>query len=285
MTHIFYVDNFKGSPNYGKEIFKAATVLETPPMRVCAVRVYEKTYDGLKALTEVWSKDLPKDMERKFTLPKEPKFEDNIERLNEYLDRISEVRIIAATQPRLASVPKKKPDVMEIKIGGGSIEEQLKYADTVFGKELTVSNVFKEGSFVDVISITKGKGFQGPVKRFGIKILPHKSRKTKRGVAAIGPWHPARIVYTVPRPGQMGYFHRVEYNKRILKIGSDGSEITPEGGFVRYGLVRGNYVLIEGSVPGPVKRLVKLRYPARPPIPKMMEPLKITYVSLASKQR
>ena len=283
MTHVFYINKDEGSPDYGREVFKAATVLETPPMKVCAVRVYEKTYDGLKSLTEVWSKDLPRDLERVFTLPKKPR-EEGLEKLESYIDRISEVRILAATQPRLTSVPKKKPDLMEIKIGGGTVEDQLKYVEGIFGKDLSISDVFKEGSLVDVISITKGKGFQGPVKRFGVKILPHKSRKTKRGVAAIGPWHPARVLYTVPRPGQMGYFHRVEYNKLILKIGSDGSEITPKGGFVNYGLVRGDYVLIEGSVPGPVKRLVRLRYPARPPKAGVVQLPEVTYISLESKQ-
>lgn len=87
---------------------------------------------------------------------------------------------------------------------------------------------------MDVLAITKGKGFQGPVKRWGVKILPRKSRKTKRGVAVIGPWHPTRVLYTVPRAGQMGYFQRTEYNKRILKIGADGKEITPR--VVLYGM-------------------------------------------------
>jgi large subunit ribosomal protein L3 len=100
---------------------------------------------------------------------------------------------------------------------------------------------------MDVVAITKGKGFQGPVKRWGVKLLPRKSRKTKRGVACIGPWKPARVLYTVPRAGQMGYHQRTEYNKRILKIGIDGKEVTPNGGFVRYGEVKGTYVIVDGS--------------------------------------
>jgi large subunit ribosomal protein L3 len=183
-----------------------------------------------------------------------------------------------------AGVPKKKPDLMEIKVGGGAIEEQLEYAKKLLGKTVSIISVFKEGQFVDVVSITKGKGFQGPVKRWGVKILPRKSRKTKRGVAVIGPWHPARVVYSVPRAGQMGYFQRTEYNKRILKIGADGSEITPKGGFKRYGSVRGIYLLIDGSLPGPPKRLIRLRYPVRPPTGLPETPPKMTYISLESPQ-
>ena len=73
----------------------------------------------------------------------------------------------------------------------------------------------------------KGKGWQGVVKRWGVRILQHKSRKTKRGIATLGPWHPNRVLYTVPRAGQMGYHQRTEYNKRILEIGKNGEEIIP----------------------------------------------------------
>ena len=138
---------------------------------------------------------------------------------------------------------------------------------------------------MDVVAITKGKGFQGPVKRWGIKILPRKSRKTKRGVAAIGPWKPARVLYTVPRAGQMGYHQRTEYNKRILKIGIDGKTITPKGGFLNYGEVKGTYIVVDGSLPGPSKRLVRLRCPVRPPKKIPETPPNITYISLESMQK
>jgi large subunit ribosomal protein L3 len=169
-------------------------------------------------------------------------------------------------------------------VDGGSIQEQLKYAKSLLGKTVSITDVFKEGHYLDAIAITKGKGFQGPVKRWGINILPRKSRKTKRGVAAIGPWKPARVLYTVPRAGQMGYHQRTEYNKRILKIGVDGKEVTPKGGFVKYGEVKGTYVIIDGSLPGPAKRLVRMRYPVRPPTKAPDSPPSITYISLESTQ-
>ena len=265
MTHVFYIEDKKGSPNFGKEVLIPSTVLDTPPINILAVRTYAQSPNGLRTLTEAWIEELPRDIERCIKPPKEANMKKDLEKLEATIEETDEVRVIAATQPRLTGVPKKKPDIMEIKIDGGSVKEQLEYAKGILGKTVPVSDVFKEGMYVDVVSVTKGKGFQGPVKRFGIKILPPKSRKTKRGVAAIGPWHPARVLYTVPRAGQMGYHRRIEYNKRILKIGTDGREITPKGGFIRYGIIRGMYTLIEGSVPGPTKRLVRLRLPARPP--------------------
>lgn len=283
-THVFLVEDRPGSPDYGREVLHAATVVETPPMWVCAVRAYVRNQYGLQTFTEAWLKNPPRDLDRAVMLPEKPDPKQGLKKMEENLDKIAEFRLLVATQPRQTGVPKKKPDIMEIKIDGGSIKEQFDYAKGLLGKMVSVADVFKEGQFVDAISITKGKGLQGPVKRWGIKILPRKSRKTKRGVAALGAWHPARVLYTVPRAGQMGYFQRTEYNKRILKIGTDGSEVSPKGGFLRYGPVRGTYVLLDGSLPGPAKRSIRLRYPARPPKETPEAPPKIVQISLESPQ-
>ena len=284
MTQVFMVEDKPGSPNLGKEIVHPVTVLDAPPILVCAIRAYTQNQYGLQSFTEAWMKKPPKDLNRSLTPPKNSDSNQGLNKMEENLDKIAEFRLLVATQPRLTGVPKKKMDMMEVKIDGGSIEEQFNHGKKLLGKTVSVTDVFKEGQFVDVVSVTKGKGFQGPVKRWGIKILPRKSRKTKRGVAAIGPWKPPRVLYTVPRAGQMGYHQRTEYNKRILKIGADGSEVTPKGGFLRYGLVRGTYVLLDGSLPGPAKRLIRLRYPARPPRRVAEAPPKITHVSLESPQ-
>jgi large subunit ribosomal protein L3 len=285
MTHIMMVEDKPGSLHLGKEASHPATILDVPPIIVFAIRAYTKDQYGLHTFTEAWMKSPPKDFDRALVLPEEFNTEENLKKIEENIEKIAEIRLLAATQPRLVAVPKKKPDISEIKVDGGSIKEQLEYAKSLLGKNVSITDVFKEGHFMDAIAITKGKGFQGPVKRWGINILPRKSRKTKRGVASIGPWRPARVLYTVPRAGQMGYHQRTEYNKRILKIGVAGKDVTPKGGFVRYGEVKGTYVIVDGSLPGPVKRLVRLRYPARPPT-KVPDALpNITYISLESTQK
>jgi large subunit ribosomal protein L3 len=284
MTHVFLVEDNERSPNFGKETVHPATVVETPPITLFAIRAYTRDPYGLRTFTEAWMKDPPKHFDRVVTLPEHFEHEQTLKKMEENLDKISEFRLLVATQPKEAGVPKKKPDITEIKIDGGTIKEQFEHAKKLLGKTVSITEVFKEGQYVDVVAVTKGKGFQGPVKRWGVKILPRKSRKTKRGVAVIGPWRPPRVLYTVPRAGQMGYHQRTEYNKRILKIGTDGSKVTPKGGFLRYGLVRGTYIIVDGSLPGPAKRLIRLRYPARPPKITTEAPLKITYMSLESPQ-
>ncbi|MFW6305222.1 MAG: 50S ribosomal protein L3, partial [Candidatus Saliniplasma sp.] len=83
--------------------------------------------------------------------------------------------------------------------------------------------------------------------------------------------------------GQMGYHQRTELNKRVLKTGEDGSEITPSGGFLKYGEVKNSYVLLHGTVPGPAKRLVLMRDQVRKTGVKVEEP-NLTYISTESKQ-
>ncbi len=267
MTYACVIETNPNSPNYGKDVACAVTIIDAPPMIACAIRAYERTDNGLRTLGEVWAK-LPKnlleDLARVFAVPKtnfDP--EKRLAELERKLDRIAEIRVVLCAQPRKAGVGKKKPELMEVKIGGGTVKEQFEYAKNLLGKEIGSEEVFREGQYVDIISITKGKGWAGPVKRFGIKLLTHKARKGRRKPGTLGPWHPAHVLYTVPRAGQLGYHQRTEYRKLILRIGSNGEEVTPRGGFPRYGVVRGSYILVQGSVAGHVKRFVKLRYSMR----------------------
>ena len=83
----------------------------------------------------------------------------------------------------------------------------------------------------------------------------------------------------------MGYHKRTEFNKKVLKIGdvSEVDAVNPDGGFIRYGLVKNDYVLVKGSVPGPTKRLVILRQAIRPKKADEAAP-QIEFISTASKQ-
>ncbi len=286
MTQVFMIDDRKGSLTSGQEICMPATVIEAPPLMICAVRLYGSTHGGLNTLTEVWAGELPKEIARALNPPKKYDQQKALAEAEALVQdgKVQDIRVIACTQPHLSNVPKKKPDIVEIRVGGPSVEERWNYAKGLLGKQVRVSDVFKEGEYVDVLAITKGKGFQGPVKRWGIKILPRKQDDGSRQVGALGPWKPPRVMWTVPGPGQMGYNQRTDFNKRILKLGTDGKEVTPEGGFLRYGPVRGDFVVLAGSVPGPTKRLVHLRQPVRLPKGPPTSPPTISLISTISQQ-
>jgi large subunit ribosomal protein L3 len=259
MTHLYQIEDRAKVPEFGQEVKVAATVIEAPPILICAVRSYKETYDGYKVLTEAWMADPPKDIAKAVKIKKQIDAAANMEKIVSKKDKAKEIRIIAATQPKLASLEKNTPDLVEIKVGGGSIDQQLDYAQSILGKMVSASQVFKPGESIDLAGVTKGKGFQGPVKRYGIRIQQNKSRKTIRGVASIAPVSPRTINPHVARAGQMGTHHRVDFNKRILLLGNDGARVSPAGGFNRYGLVKSEYIVIKGSVQGTPKRLIRMR--------------------------
>ncbi len=281
MTHAFITDSRESSTTSGQEVQVPVTVLEVPPMRVAAVRFYEASEYGLRTLGEVWANELDPLLSRRLSVPKD----HNDASFSKYEGAdIEDVRVLAYTQPRLVKgIPKKVPDLMELRIGGGTIDERVELARGILGTEIGISDFAGEGSLVDVSAVTKGKGFQGAVKRFGVKLLDHKNSKHRRMIGNLGPKRPGYVRPTVPMAGQMGYHQRTEFNKQIIKIGAEGAEISPKGGFLSYGEVSNPYVLVHGSVPGPAKRLVRFRDPVRVS-KKSAEPVSITYVSTESKQ-
>jgi len=169
---------------------------------------------------------------------------------------------------------------MEIQVNGGAdAAEKVAWALALFEKEIAVADVFGSDEMIDVIGVTKGKGFEGVTARWGTKKLPRKTHKGLRKVACIGAWHPARVSFTVPRAGQRGYHHRTEMNKKIYRVGKgihtvDGKvqknnagttyditekSITPMGGFPHYGIVNEDFVMIKGCCVGVKRRVLTLR--------------------------
>jgi large subunit ribosomal protein L3 len=275
MTHILVNDTRKGSHTKGMDLQTPVTILECPPLKIIGILLYTKDTYGLKCSGQITAEKLDKELSRKFPLPKKKGKEASTEGL-------AEVRVLAATQPKLTGIGKKKPEVFEIGIGGTKAEEKLEYAKGLLGNEITVNDVFGEGEFVDSNSITKGKGFQGSTKRFGLMLRAHKSEKTKRGPGSLGPWHGPKM-WRTPYAGQMGFHQRIEYNKKILKVGDNAEEINAKGGFLRYGELKNNYLLVKGSLGGSVKRLITLTKPRRVAT-KDKELLPITHVSTSSQQ-
>jgi len=288
MTHIAYIEDQRNSPYFGKELMKPVTVIELPPLILIGIRVYKEDAYGKYVLGELFTKEINNFLTRKINIPDFEKYNfDEIKKnlLNKITDKC-EIRGIFQTQPHQTTIPRKKPDIIEIKVNSNKDPiEEFNFALKFLGKEIRARDVLTEGELIDAIAITKGKGFQGPVKRFGVKILTRKNNKIKRAVACIGPWHPARVLYTVARPGQMGFHQRTEYHKRIMFIGENEEEINPKGGLINYGKITGDYLLILGSIPGPKKRLIRLRKTIRPLKSFIVQSPEITFISRESQQR
>lgn len=286
MTNVMVVNDVPDSPREGMEESIGVTVIETPPMRVVAVRAYEQTPYGLQPITEVWADDVDDDLERALNPPTGG---GDVERLEAALEagEIDEVRVVTHTVPsQVSGIPRKRPDLMETRVGGGSVEDRLTYARELLAPDttVTVDDLYRPGEFLDVAAVTKGKGTQGPVKRWGVQMRKgkHARQGFRRRIGNLGPWNPSRVRSTVPQQGQTGFHQRTELNKRLLAI-EDGNTASVEGGYVNYGEIDGPHILIEGSIPGPQRRLVRFRPSIRPKRQPRLDP-EIRHVATTSNQ-
>lgn len=271
MTHVQYVDSNAKSPTYGKIITKPVTIIDAPSLFICGIRFYRKSAKGMIAAGEKWADKLPKELKRK-TMPAKKAYEPT--------GAENEVRLIVSSQPAMGGMKKKKPDVFEIGIGGSDIGKKTEYAGSLLGKEIYAKDIFHAGELIDVSAVTKGHGFTGPVKRYGIRIQTRKDQQHHRHVGSIGSTTPRHVDWRVPAAGQYGFFNRTEFSKRLLMVDDDAAKITPKGGFVGYGIPK-SFMMIEGSVPGSRKRLIILKKASRKP---KTLPVEIKYISLESKQ-
>jgi len=283
MTSIIVIDNRPKSPTKGEELKKAVTIIETPPLRIFGIRLHKKTDYGTKVIGEVWADANEKDLARRLNLPKKERL--SLEQLKEKLPQAVSVHILVHTKPRTTGLGKKTPEVFEIPVGGANVDEQFSYASSVLGKDLSVNDVFKPGQYVDVHAVTKGKGFGGDIKRYGVKLASHKAEFGRRHRQTMGPITPAVTGWWTLQPGQIGFHKRTDYNKQILKISNiKETNVNPSSGISRYGMVSDNFVLIDGSVPGPKKRLVVLSYPIRLFKGALEQAPDVTHISLRSQQ-
>jgi large subunit ribosomal protein L3 len=265
MVSVSAKNDRKKSTGFGQEEVHAGTIIECPPINVFGIRLYKKTTSGNKVIGEVLTEKINKNLSRKIKTISKKKKKHSIEELEKKLNESEYVSLLVHTSPYETGIGKKKPEVSEIRLSGKK-EMQWQYAKEKLGKELKVKEAFKENEFVDVKAVTKGKGMQGVIKRFGVKMERPKAKK-RRAVGSIGPWNPSTVMYTVARPGQMGYHTRTEYNKKILLIGN-GKELNE---LKNYGKIKNEFILVAGSVPGPTKRCIALRHVIRKPDEKKMQ--------------
>jgi len=266
------VDDRDKTPNAGKQLVSLGTVIVTPPLLIIGVRGYSKDANGKHAYFDIYANDTPKNIERAFNIKPN---EEAVAQAEKSLKHIKEIFAIVAVTPNLAGLEQKKPYIFEVSVSGGDIPKQFLFVKELLGKEVKIEQVFENGVTVDVAAITKGKGWEGPITRWGVKRKQHKSRKSVREVGSLGPISPQYVMYTVPRAGQRGFHQRVEYDKRIMVMSNTEKNefvINPTGGFKHFGNVNGDFIIVKGSVPGTYRRLIKLRKQIRNEPKKILKP-------------
>jgi len=296
--------------------------LETPPMVVVGLVGYVETPRGLRTLTTIWAEHLDESVKRRFYKnwyrSKRKAFThyskrvagDNNKDMAKELARLKKysqtIRVLAHTQIRKVGLRQKKAHLMEIQINGGSIAQKVDFGQAMFEKKIPVDSVFSQNEMIDVLGVTKGHGYTGVIKRWGVSRLPRKTHRGLRKVACVGAWHPARIRFTVARHGQYGYHHRTEINKKIYRIGSASypegkkvknfnangqtpndltvKDINPLGGFPHYGEVTEDYVMLKGCVVGTKKRVLVLRKTLLPQTSRWsQEEIELKFIDTSSK--
>lgn len=308
MTHIVREVNRPGSKLHKKDIVEMCTVIDCPDMVAVGLVGYKQSPLGLKPVTTVFADYLSDDVKRRFYknwyCSKKNAFAKYVAKKEDMASRIARlekesvvVRLIAHTQPSMTPIGQRRAHLMEIQINGGSAQEKVAFGKALFQKNLPVNSVFENSEMIDCISINKGKGNQGVIKRWGVTRLPRKTHRGLRKVACIGAWHPARVQRHIARAGQMGFHHRTDVHKKIYRIGAGKDQhnaatncditekmITPMGGFPHYGPVKNDFILLKGTVSGPRKRAITLRKTLMPVVNrKALEQIDLKFIDTSSK--
>jgi large subunit ribosomal protein L3 len=141
-----------------------------------------------------------------------------------------------------------KPELGHAKKAGATPKRYIRefrlvnVADYEVGQELK-ADLFNEGEYVDVTGTSKGKGFQGTVKRHNTSIGPmaHGSRY-HRGPGSMGSIQANRVPKGKKLPGHMGNETVTLLNLQVVKVDTER-----------------NIILVQGSVPGPKNSYVNIR--------------------------
>lgn len=263
MVSAIVTDNTPNSMTKGKKISIPVTIIECPPLKIFSIRFYKNN----KLVTEILGENLDKELKKKLKIPKQKnKKVKKIEGIKS--ENYDNINIICYSVVKKTNI-KKKPDLIEIGLAGENIEDKINYIKENLNKEISVLDVFEKTELIDFRGLTKGKGFQGPVKRFGVTLKPHKSEKGRRGPGSIGPWHPARVTFRVPMAGQLGMFTRLTYNSKIIDIGKveeikkikDSKKLT---NIKNFGNIKTDYIIVHGSIQGAAKRQLLITKALRP---------------------
>lgn len=174
---------------------------------------------------------------------------------------ITPVTVIKAGPCFVVQIKQQKPDGYQaVKLGFNSLKEKNKKSKSYkyirefrvveeknlnlkLGDKISV-DLFSKGDKVNVSGISKGKGFQGVVKRHGFSGGPasHGHRHVLRTPGSIGSAFPQRVVKGRKMPGHTGAEQKTVTNLEIMKVDKDN-----------------DLLAVKGAIPGPIGGLVKIK--------------------------
>lgn len=176
--------------------------------------------------------------------------------------KVVPVTLIEAGPCKVVQVKTKEKDGYQaVQVGFKKIEKKKKITKTMKGKEFrylkefrdgqdlktgdTIDvSVFNEGDKVKVAGISKGKGFQGGVKRWGFsgRGASHGVKHEARTLGSTGSAYPQRVIKGRKMPGRMGSERITVRNLEVVKIDKDN-----------------NVIAVKGAVPGRRGTLLEIR--------------------------
>ena len=162
--------------------------------------------------------------------------------------KVIPVTVIDVTSNKVVQIKTNEVDgYTSIQLGFGDVKEKEFRLDDVTGYEVGQelnADVFNEGDVVDIQGTTKGKGFQGVIKRHGQARGPmaHGSRYHRRPGSMGACATPSRVLKGKKLPGHMGNVTATVQNLKVVKVDLEK-----------------NVILVKGSVPGPKGTIVKVK--------------------------
>ena len=223
MTHIVWEVDRPGSKVNKKEVLEAVTIVETPPMVVVGIVRYVETPRGLWTFMTIFVEHISDECKRQFykkwhkskktTFTKYcEKWQDDTGKkqlendFNSMKNYCQAIRMIVHTQMSLLPLC-QKAHLMEIQVNGGTVAENQDWAQEKLEQQVPVNQMLGQDGMIDVISVTKGKGYKGVTSCWQTKKLPQKTHRGLHKVAWIRAWNPACAAFSMARAGQKGYHH------------------------------------------------------------------------------
>ena len=213
MTHIVWEVDRPGSKVNKKEVVEAVTIVETPPMVVVGIVRYVETPRGLWTFMTIFVEHISDECKRQFykkwhkskktTFTKYcEKWQDDTGKkqlendFNSMKNYCQAIRIIVHTQMSLLPLC-QKAHLMEIQVNGGTVAENQDWAQEKLEQQVPVNQVLGQDGMIDVISVTKGKGYKGVTSCWQTKKLPQKTHRGLHKVAWIRAWNPACAAFSM----------------------------------------------------------------------------------------